>query len=189
MAMICLGDSVTQGLGGDGIQHAEADRWPTVLAHATGAVVFNRGVGGETTAMALDRFQQQVVPLLPATVLIAFGINDCYVFPWRTGPRVGLDEFRRNLAELGSWTTRLGGTPVLVVPHRMGDPAHAQGNGAGLQANLEPYADAVAATALQHGWRQIDMRPVLTPSDLDRDGVHLTPAGSRRYGEHIARSL
>jgi lysophospholipase L1-like esterase len=187
--IVCLGDSVTQGLGGNGVQHAESDRWPSVLAQATGAAVYNRGIGGETTAMALDRFHTQVAPLLPATVLIAFAINDCYVFPWRSGPRVGLAEFRRNLAELGAWTVRLGGTPVLIAPHRMAEQAHAQGNGATLAANLEPYAAAVVEVAAAHGWNAIDLRSALAPGDLDGDGVHLTPMGSRHYGAVVAAAL
>ncbi len=88
----------------------------------------------------LDRFHTQVASLLSATVLIAFAINDCYVCPWRSGPRVGLAEFRRNFAELGAWSVRLGGTPVLIAPHRMAEQTHAQGSGATLAANLEPYA-------------------------------------------------
>ena len=187
--IICLGDSVAQGLAGNGIQHAEADRWPSVLAQALAVEVYNRGIGGDTTAQALDRFHSQVEPLLPATVLIAFGINDCYVCPWRSGPRVGLDEFRRNLIELGAWTTRLGGEPALLVPHRLAEQSHAQGNGATLAANLAPYAVAVAEVAATQAWRCLDLRKALSASDLDADGVHLTAAGSRRYGSAVARLL
>lgn len=186
---VCLGDSIVQGLHGEAIQHAEADRWPTALARALPATVFNRGVGGDTTAMALDRFQVQVRPLLPATVLIAFGINDSYVLPWRRGPRVGLEEFRRNLVELGSWTVRLGGDPVLVVPHRLAERGHNQGNGASLSENLAPYAEMIRVVADECGWAAVDMRAAVAEAHLDSDGVHLSPTGSRAYGETVAVSL
>ena len=87
--IICFGDSITQCQG-----FAEADRWTARLAFLLEKKlpgqweVYNRGVGGNTTAMALDRFQTDVLPLLPGFVIIEFGINDAYVLPWCRTPRV-----------------------------------------------------------------------------------------------------
>ncbi len=55
--IVCLGDSVTQGLGGNGVLHAESDRWPSVLAQATGAAVYNRGIGGEAHAASAGKLR------------------------------------------------------------------------------------------------------------------------------------
>jgi len=74
--IICFGDSITHAQN-----YAEADRWTTHLAFhleeaAPGAYeVFNRGIGGNTTSLALDRIQIDVIPLLPGSVLVEFGIN------------------------------------------------------------------------------------------------------------------
>ena len=81
--VICFGDSITHAQ-----DCAEADRWTTQLAFQLEQAspgrfeVFNRGIGGNTTALGLDRIQNDVISLLPGLVLIEFGINDSYVFPW-----------------------------------------------------------------------------------------------------------
>ena len=99
--IVCFGDSITQGQG-----LAENHRWTARLAFLLEERfpgrfdVFNKGVGGNTTALALDRIQTDVLPLLPAIVLIEFGINDAYVYPWCRTPRVGLKDFRANLEEI-----------------------------------------------------------------------------------------
>jgi lysophospholipase L1-like esterase len=156
--LICFGDSITQGAG-----LAENHRWTARLAFLLEERfperfdVFNRGVGGNTTAMALDRIQADVVPLLPAIVLIEFGINDAYVYPWCKTPRVGLKDFRRNLEEIIRQVLSSGGHPRLIINHpffmdtpllfeaRTGVPVPASSNLTQKATVKEP---AVAGTAL-----------------------------------------
>ena len=89
--IVCFGDSITHAQA-----CAEAHRWTTQLAFQLekaspgGFEVFNRKIGGNTTELALDRIQNDVIPLLPGLVLIEFGINDSYVFPWARILRVAL---------------------------------------------------------------------------------------------------
>ena len=103
---------------------AEADRWTTQLAFQLekaspdGFEVFNRGIGGNTTALALDRIQNDVIPLLPGLVLIEFGINDAYVFPWAKIPRVALSGYMENLAEILRQVRAAHGEAVLIINHQ-----------------------------------------------------------------------
>lgn len=66
--------------------------------------VENRGVGGNTTAMAMARFERDVLAAGPDVVVIMFGINDSAVDVWKTPPaqesRVSLADYRQNLTTM-----------------------------------------------------------------------------------------
>ena len=78
------GDSVTdcgrdrtqaEGLG-DGYPKKIADIWHTLFGE--GVTFLNRGVSGDTTAMMLARYEQDVRALRPDFVSILIGINDTW---------------------------------------------------------------------------------------------------------------
>jgi len=141
--VVCFGDSITHAQA-----CAEADRWTTQLAFqleqasSSGFEVFNRGIGGNTTALALDRIQNDVIPLLPGLVLIEFGINDAYVFPWAKIPRVALPGYMENLAEILRQVRAAQGEAVLIINHPITTRTdqHPQGNNKSVNTNLEPYS-------------------------------------------------
>jgi lysophospholipase L1-like esterase len=64
-----------------------------------GTRVINAGVGGNSTALARKRFEQDVLAHDPALVIIQFGINDAAVDVWQgaTQPRVSLADYAQNL--------------------------------------------------------------------------------------------
>jgi len=99
-SLVCFGDSITEGEGS-----LPQDKWTLFLqelvdkAHPGTYKVHNCGVGGDTTAIGIDRIEQDVLPLLPGLVLVQFGINDAYVFPWSRLSRLSLAEYERNLGE------------------------------------------------------------------------------------------
>ena len=86
MRILCFGDSITHALG-----FAECDRWPNILQSLMDQwrpdcyQIHNLGVGGETTAHGLDRFTEQILPLLPGVVIIEFGFNDDESRIWKLG--------------------------------------------------------------------------------------------------------
>ena len=100
MNIICFGDSITEGA-----EFAKPERWPSVLQSKLDSgqmgrfKVYNRGVGGDTTACGFDRLDTDVLPLLPGLLLVQFGFNDANVRDWAVVPRVGLQEFKKNLRE------------------------------------------------------------------------------------------
>ena len=147
----------------------------------------NGGVAGNTSAQGLDRIGEGVLPLLPAQVLIAFGMNDCNVRPNRRTPRVGVDEFTANLREIVRMVRVAHGVPILLASHYPGpdqrDAAtrkYDQGNGSTYADNFRPYHAGVRHVAAEGGTPLIDIPERILHAGaeatnlLTEDGVHRT---------------
>jgi lysophospholipase L1-like esterase len=67
--IVCFGDSITEGVGGDGVTY------PQLLGERLGVEVHNAGVGGDTAEEALGRLEQ-VLALDPWLVIVELGGND-----------------------------------------------------------------------------------------------------------------
>lgn len=183
MNIICFGDSITQAGG-----FAEGDRWPTALQSRLGAhKVYNRGIGGHTTAQGLDRFEGDVLPLLPGLLLVEFGFNDSHVKPWTSLSRVSLGEFSRNLAEFGRPARARGGDVVYIVNHMFA--------GDWDTPTETPYSEAIRAVARELSAPTIDLpvllrqRGVPASDFLSADGCHLTAQGNHIYAELVGDAL
>ncbi len=199
MNIVCFGDSITHAGG-----YAEGDRWPTIL-HAKlnewkpGAFgVHNRGIGGNTTAQALDRFADDVVPLLPAVVLLEFGLNDGNVFNWSKKSRVGLDEFKANLRELHRAVRARKGTCVFIVNHTIGTMNMKGGNGKSYNTNFAPYNPAIRRVAAELDAPMIDLPAMMRKRKVDLDAflaehpddnLHLSPRGNHTYADMVFEAL
>lgn len=196
--IVCFGDSITEARG-----YAEHARWTSDLASRFErempgrAEVHDRGVGANTTALALDRIHLDVLPLLPAIVVIEFGINDAYVFPWGKIARASLGEYQRNLGEIVRQVRRKKGLPVLVINHPITTRTdlHPQGNGLSIAQNCASYNRAAHRLAKARAVPTIDL-PRLLKRDavpLDsfwaEDGVHLSSAGNVIYGRLVFEEL
>lgn len=70
-SIVCFGDSLTFGTGAD-----EGRSYPSLLAKKVKLPVINAGVSGDTTAMALERLQEDVLKHNPKIVIITLGGND-----------------------------------------------------------------------------------------------------------------
>ncbi len=196
MNIICFGDSVTHAAG-----FAEADRWPSILqqrledAHPGRFKVYNRGVGAQTTALGNDRFETDVLALMPGLVLVEFGFNDAHTPAWTELPRVGLAEFRARLAEFHRVITARGGRCVLIVNHTTRKHDLPQGNGRTYEANLAPYNLAIRDLAAELDADTIDLPALMTAQHVDldtflaADGLHLTPAGNHVYADLVLAGL
>ncbi len=107
MNIICFGDSITQAS-----EFAITNQWPALLHNKMDewyphtSIVYNKGIGTHTMALALDRFLEDVIPLLPGVLLVEFGINDSNVREWTRVPRVGIEEFKKNLTEFHRLCTK-----------------------------------------------------------------------------------
>jgi lysophospholipase L1-like esterase len=193
--IVCLGDSITAGksvpenrrwtsLVQAGLDGAESGRWS----------VYGRGMPGETIAEGLERFEGDVAGLMPAVVLIEFGLNDCSHRANRKVPRTGLNEFVVLLGEVIRLVRGGGGHPVLLTNHRINPERIEETSGARCAENLAPYQSAIRRAAgleqtslidVEAGFDRVsDLGPLLSP-----DGIHLTCAGHRHYAGIVTEDL
>ncbi len=198
--IVCFGSSLTETRA-----WAELDKWPTRLhllleqAHPGAYEVYNRGVGGNTTAMGLERIQTDVLAFQPAWVIIGFGGNDSNIRAHRKTPRVGLADFEANLHEICSLVKQQGGRPVLLnyhFPIHPPEPApYRQGNGKTHAENLAPYQEAACRVAQKEGAPLISIPDLMKAAGVTSeeivipDGIHLNKRGSHFYGDAIATFL
>lgn len=196
MNIICFGDSITEAA-----EVPDPARWTTLLQGALdewrpGATrVFNLGVGGNTSAQAFDRFDSDVLPLLPGLLLVQFGFNDSNVRDWASVPRVGLQEFRKNLETFHRVATQQHGHCMFIVNHPIARSQGRQGNGRSYNQNFQPYNDTVRELAACVRAPIIDLpawmsaHAVNLSELLAPDGLHLTEAGNRRYAAAVFAGL
>ena len=196
MNIVCFGDSITHAAG-----FAEGDRWPTILQYKLNEwksgkfKVYNRGKGGDTTVQGLDRFDTDVLPLLPSVVLIQFGFNDSNVRDWATFPRVSLDEYSRNLIEFHRMIIAKKGRPVFIVNHRIARVAFVQGNRKSYNTNFKPYNPALKEVAKKMKALIIDLPAIMTKRKIDlkkfviEDGLHLSEKGNHIYADMVFEAL
>ncbi len=185
MILVCLGDSITQS-GKDG-------GWTDEMQAQLGSrhVVINAGVGGDTTAMALDRYARDVIPHQPQIVIVEFGLNDCYVPLERQIARVSLQEYARNLREIVRLAQSQKAVPVIIVNHdvQTGAQHHLQGNERSLEENVAPYNAMSRLIAQENNLQTIDFPALLSPEEarilLSDDKVHLSEAGQAIYASRV----
>ena len=137
----------------------------------------NRGISGQTTPQMLVRFQQDVVALKPAAVVILGGIND---IAGNTGPStlpMMEDNFRSMIAIAQASGIRVILASVLPssnMPWRNNlNPAQQVRD---LNTWLRQYAIAHGCTWLDYYSALADKQGGMKPG-LSKDGVHPTPAG------------
>ncbi|WP_052947727.1 GDSL-type esterase/lipase family protein [Aneurinibacillus tyrosinisolvens] len=73
MKIVCIGDSLTEGIG---VRKEEA--WPFLLQKKLTVVIVNRGISGDTTTGMLGRFYYDVILCKPTHVVIMGGVNDLW---------------------------------------------------------------------------------------------------------------
>lgn len=194
--IICFGDSITEAT-----EFAPEQRWPSLLQTRLDAwvsgrfIVHNRGVGGDTTARAFDRLESDVLPLLPGMLVVQFGFNDANVRDWAVVPRVGLDEFRKNLREFHRLAVDRDGKCAFIVNHTIARVAGRQGNNRSYNDNLEPYNAAIREVAHACEAPMIDLPVMLAQQQLAldqilaADGMHLSIEGNRIYANLVFAAL
>lgn len=194
--IICFGDSITEAGGNS------PEGWTISLQEKLNTscegnyIVHNAGIGGNTTALALDRFHTDVLPFLPAMVLIEFGINDSFVNLHTKQNRVTISEFKRKLKEIIRLIHVAGGSCVLLVNHLLNDAkSYKQGNGKSLSANLKPYNKFICELAAKDELAIIDIELAMRKNNVDLekilqdDGVHLSTHGMQIYAEFVWTEL
>lgn len=164
-ALVCFGDSLTQGVGA-----GPGEDFPSLLAAVLPIPVVNAGVAGETAADGLRRLERDVLSRDPRVVVVFFGGND---FLRRIPP----GESRRNLEEM---VERIQGAGAMVV--LVGLKAGFFGDETG------PLYEAVAR---DRGVVYIPdaLAGILSDPRLKSDAVHPNAAGYRKLADRLLAHL
>lgn len=169
-------------------------------------VVLNRGIGGDSTADGLRRFQRDVLAVRPAHLILYFGMNDAL----NSSKLVPPEQFAANLQAMITQARQAGiGNLYLVTLNPIIAPyvkeRHPDHPAADLQAHLAHYDALIRETAKRNRVPLADLRRLVEqqgganerPSCLirneansgARDGIHLTAEGYRRMADLIAPLL
>ncbi len=137
----------------------------------------NRGISGQTTAQMLVRFQQDVVALKPAVVVVLGGINDIAGNAGESTLPMIEDNLRSMVAIAQANGIRMvlsSVLPAIDFPWRKG--LHPADKVRDLNAWLRQYAAAHGCTYLDYYSAMADKDGAMKPG-LSKDNVHPTPAG------------
>jgi lysophospholipase L1-like esterase len=165
--VVFYGDSITDGWG----------RLPDTGSFFPGKPYINRGIGGQTTPQMLIRFEQDVVHLHPAAVVILAGTNDIAGNTGPSTPQMTEDNFTSMAAiakQNGIKVILASITPAYSYPWKPGVkpvPTILE-----LNAWLKAYCAKEGFTYLDYYSAMVDEKGAMKPG-LAKDGVHPTSAG------------
>jgi lysophospholipase L1-like esterase len=159
--------------------------------------VYNRGIGGNTTAQGLERVNEDVLPYLPGFLLVQFGFNDCNIRPWSRVSRVGLEDYRKNLREFHRIAAAHESVCAFVVNHSpfRDTEEYLAPNDKTYSANFAPYNEAVRQVAEELDAPTIDLPRIMQEQQIDilslvsEDGEHLSVEGNHLYADMVFERL
>jgi len=161
--VVFYGDSIT-------------DAWP-IARFFPGRPYINRGISGQTTPQMLVRFQQDVVHLKPAAVIILAGTND---IAGNTGPETPemIEDNLTSMAAIAKYydikVIFASILPAIAYPWKPG--VHPADEIRALNTWLKDFARRDGDVYLDYYSALADAEGGMKPG-LSKDGVHPTPVG------------
>ncbi len=148
--------------------------------------VINAGVGGNTTEMARQRFEKDVLSREPRIAIIQFGINDAAVDVWKTPPatepRVSIERYEANLRHFIQTLKSRNARLVLMTPNPLrwtpalkemyGRPPFKPDEADGFNVLLARYGEAARRVAREEGAELIDVQQAF-PEQARKQGVSM----------------
>lgn len=157
----------------------------------------NRGIGAQTSAQVLERFDEHIAPLQPQVIIVQVGINDLKTIPIFPDQKASIiANCRANIEEIVSQSLDLGATVILTTIFPLGEVP--------LERKLFWSADVAraikevnASIYSLEGENVIvfDTVPILANEkgvvqpEYSRDLLHLTEAGYDALNEELVRIL
>lgn len=164
--------------------------------------VINSGVPGNTTAIAKERFEKDVLAYKPNLVIIQFGTNDAAVDVWKTPPedksRVAIDVYEQNLRGFIAAVKAQGAKIILVTPaptrwtdklkEMYGKPPYKRDDPDGFNVILKDYVQRMRDVAAKEKVVLVDLNKAYykyhrtkgqTMDDLFLDGLHPNTKGQQ----------
>jgi len=174
--------------------------------------VINSGVPGNTTAIAKERFEKDVLAHKADLVIIQFGTNDAAVDVWKTPPedksRVAIDVYERNLREFITAVKAQGAKIILVTPAptrwseklkgMYGKPPYKADDPDGFNVILKDYVQRMRDVAAKEKVILVDLNKEYykyhktkgqTMDDLFLDGLHPNTKGQQIEAELLLKQI
>jgi len=162
--IVCLGDSLTQGVGA-----SRGHDYPSLLSRMVGTTVINAGVDGDETADALKRLESDVLAKDPRVVVVELGANDFFDGQPLEQAFENLEQIVRQIEERGAMVVLVG-----VAPGPLGDALQPR-----YDTIIHKYHIAFVPKVLEE---------ILTnPSLKDSDHLHPNDQGYELIAERIQR--
>lgn len=199
ITIVLFGDSITEG------QYvAPPSRWVDIVSadlqlryrdHPLNLQLLVRGVSGETTRQALERFPRDVQVHMPDIVTLQFGLNDCNCWLTDHGlPRVSEAAYRANLVEMIGRARHFGAREVILANNHTTLRHKPLLDGLTLEQRRRRYneivADVAAASEVTFCDIDSDFAPLGAEAVAEHllpypDWLHLNAAGHRLYASRI----
>ena len=199
ITVVFFGDSITEG------QYvAPPLRWVDIVSsglqlryrdHPLNLQLLTRGVSGETTRQALERFPRDVQGHAPDVVTLQFGLNDCNCWLTDHGmPRVSEAAYRANLVEMIARARHFGAQEVILSNNHTTLRHKPLLDGLTFEQRRRRYNEIVAEVAIETGAVFCDIDAAFAGLDADAlserllpypDWLHLSEVGHRVYASLI----
>jgi isoamyl acetate esterase len=200
--IVFLGDSITQGGGG---QHGYITLVKNTLDQECkdlGIEVFNAGISGHKVPNLQARLDKDVIAKKPTIVFIYIGIND--VWHWRKDAKGEMaggttkEKFEEGLKDLIARIKTAGARVILCTPSTIGEKPDGTNE---RDKMLEEYSDISRKVAQETGMQLNDLRKAFLAWEkennkegkdrglLTGDGVHLNPAGNKFVAGLMLKAL
>jgi lysophospholipase L1-like esterase len=157
-------------------------------------VSHNRGISGEQTRMALERFPEAVQSIRPDILTIQYGMNDCNCWVTDAGvARVSEAAFAANLAEMVARARLHGAAHVILATNSPTLRPGVMTSGERYEDANARYSEIIREVAAETDATLCDIREAFERSDLGLDSLllpepdllHLSEEGHRLYFETI----
>lgn len=174
--------------------------------------VINAGVPGNTTAMAKERFEKDVLARDPDLVIIQLGTNDAAVDVWKKPPatesRVPIEDYEQNLREFIAKLKERKAKIILVTPpptrwteklkEMYGKPPYDPNDEDGFNVILKNYVQRIREVAKKEKVILVDLNKEYykyhkvkgqTMDDLFLDGMHPNNKGQKLEAELLLKQI
>ena len=193
--LVCIGDSITAGspfyksTTTPPTLAEDIYSWVAYIRGKLGRTVVNKGIGGQTSAELLARFDTDVIAQKPTHCIIECGINDC-VQPEKLQT---LEQTQANIIQMVTKCRTAGIVPLIMVP----TPTRASVLGGTANAGIDAIRAWEYTYAASEGITLIDAynqfihatAGTIITSMLSEDLLHPSADGYVRLGQETLRIL
>lgn len=209
LTVVAFGDSTTAPRG-PLIVYADILRKELASVGLKSTRVINAGIGGNTTAMAMKRFRNDVLRHGPSLVIIQFGINDSAFDVWKNPPatesRVSKETYRKNLLSMLKTLKARGTSVILMTPNTLtwqnekvrklyGKSPYYIEDEDGFNVLLKGYVETMKQVGKDENVPVLDVFTAFRtqkdakPSDLLLDGLHPNARGQRIVANLLLKQI